>query len=205
MSQVAASASSSEKNATSPSPAHGQVPPPKLRSCIVCRNRKVRCDKKSPCSNCRSANIACVFPPNDRPPRWARRLERATNNAKSSSVSTPQNAADPGVAKVMDRLQNLESLVEALRSQLEQASVPTNLAGVDSSVTGFPEGSAPLEAAKYKRDTSPVATASSVQKQFGRLVVQDTSQSRYISSGFWSQVSDEVRLAYCGCATIQHP
>jgi hypothetical protein len=55
-------------------------PPPtaaKLRSCVTCRQRKVRCDKRAPCSNCRRADIACVFPSLDRPPRWARRIKEA--------------------------------------------------------------------------------------------------------------------------------
>ena len=37
------------------------------------------------------------------------------------------------------------------------------------------------------------ASASGVQKQFGRLVLQGKSHSRYVSSGFWSRVNDEVR------------
>ncbi|KAH6976630.1 hypothetical protein EDB80DRAFT_739926 [Ilyonectria destructans] len=65
--------------------------PAKLRSCVVCRSRKVRCDKLSPYSNCRRANIPCVVPSNDRPPRWARRLERVANNAAVES-SPPDQA-----------------------------------------------------------------------------------------------------------------
>ena len=131
---VAVLASGAEKSATSPAsaPSSAPAPAPKLRSCVVCRSRKVRCDKQSPCFNCRRANIACVFPSTGRPLRWARRLERLSNNAAASNAPAPQEA-DLGVGKVMDRLQNLENLVKELRGQLEQAHAAPNSAGGGSS------------------------------------------------------------------------
>jgi hypothetical protein len=44
------------------------------------------------------------------------------------------------------------------------------------------------------RDSSPLTDSSGVQKHFGRLVLQDAGRSpRYISSGFWSRVDDELK------------
>jgi len=192
---MAASASGSEKYATSPasarSPSSAPAPAPKLRSCVVCRSRKVRCDKQSPCSNCRRANIACVFPSTDRPPRWTRRLERLTNNAAASNAPALQDA-NPGVDKVIDRLRNLENLVKELSGQLEQAHAAACSAGGGPSGFNSPRRSTQDRDAEHQSDTSPVTNTSSVQKQFGRLVLQDTSRSRYVSSGFWSRVNDEV-------------
>ncbi|KAH7122168.1 fungal-specific transcription factor domain-containing protein [Dactylonectria estremocensis] len=148
----------------------------KLRSCVVCRSRKVRCDKLSPCSNCRRANIACVVPSNDRPPRWARRLERITKDAAASTARTP-HGADPGAVQVMERLRNLESLVKELSGQLEQAN---------AAVTSAHEREA------NRQMNTPSPDAGVMQQHFGRLVLQDTSQSHYIGSGFWSRVSDEL-------------
>lgn len=142
------------------------------RSCVTCRRRKVACNKQSPCSNCRRANIACVFPSTDRPPRWARRLEH-TEKAAASKASAPQDT-DPSAGEVMDRLRNLENLVKELSSRHEPADVTQN------------RDAGPQTA------TSPVTNTSSVQKQFGRLVLQDASSTRYVSSGFWSRVNDEV-------------
>ena len=186
-----ASASGSEKNATSPAsariPSSAPALAPKLRSCLVCRTRKVRCDRQSPCSNCRHANIACVFPSTTRPPRWARRLERLTNSAAASNVAAPQDA-DPGVAKVMDRLRNLEYLVKELSSQLEQARATAGSSGANT-----PESSTHWDRdVEHQRDVSSTTSTGGVQKQFGRLVPQDASRSRYVSSGFWSMVNDEV-------------
>ena len=190
-----ASALNSEKNARSPAsesiPVSAPVRAPKLRSCLVCRTRKVRCDRQSPCSTCRQANIACVVPSTARPPRWARRLDRLTNNAAASSASAPQEP-DPGVAKVMERLRNLESLVKELSGQLEVANAAASSAAGGSSGANSPGSSIHDRDADHPRDSSIATKSSSVQKQFGRLVVQDTGRSRYVSSGFWSRVNDEV-------------
>ena len=189
------SASASEKNATSPASARIQstapAQTPKSRSCLVCRTRKVRCDRQSPCSKCRQANIACVFPSTARPPRWARRLERLTNNAPASNAPLPQDA-DPDVSKVMDRLRNLESLVKELTGQLEQAQATAGSASGGSPAANSPGSSTQDRDVEHQSDASSAANASSVQKQFGRLVPQDANRSRYVSSGFWSRVNDEV-------------
>jgi len=186
---MVASASSSERVATSLASARTpSAPTSKMRSCVVCRSRKVRCDKQSPCSNCRRANIACIVPSTDRPPKWARRL---TNNAAARNTRAPQDA-NPRDDNIVDRLQSLEKLVKELSGQLEQAHAVASLVGDGSSDYISPRRSTQDHDAEHQRDKSPATNTSSVQKQFGRLVLQDTSRSRYVSSGFWSRVNDEV-------------
>ena len=92
----------------------------------------------------------------------------------------------------MDRVRNLECLVKQLRGQLEQAQAAASSTGGGSSEVSSPGSSAQDRDAELQGHTSPATNASSVQKQFGRLVVQDASRSRYVSSGFWSRVNDEV-------------
>ncbi|KAI0387009.1 fungal-specific transcription factor domain-containing protein [Hypomontagnella monticulosa] len=178
---------SPEKNASADKPVAAPPRPsgisaPKLRSCVTCRTRKVRCDKASPCSNCRRANIPCVVPSSGKPPRWARRLERVANSAKAAQE------ADPGVSQVMDRLRSLEGLVKELSSQLEQAHAAASTSDRGSSSVNSPDSSNQDRDADHHVDSSPA----SVHKQFGRLVLGDSGQNRYISSGFWSRVNDEI-------------
>lgn len=189
------SAPASEKNATS-TPAAARAGPasvsalnPKLRSCAVCRRRKVRCDKTSPCSNCRRANIACVFPSDDRPPRWARRLERLTNEAASASAKSSEKP-DSQSEQVMERLRNLEGLVKELSSRLEQANAASSseVGGSASSVSSPPMTGIQHRGDAQYTDTSSEPGTAKVQNQFGRLVLKDANRSRYISSGFWSRV-----------------
>ena len=200
-----ASVEGAEKSATSSDSARGatssastlapaSAPAPKLRSCIVCRSRKVRCDKQSPCANCRRAKIPCVFPNADRPPRWARRLERVVNSAAANEArSQAAQDADPGVNQVMERLRSLEGLVKELTGQLEQARAAANSASGAPSESTSPGSSTHDHGTENRRDVSPATSAGNVPKQFGRLVLHDANRSRYVSSGFWSRVDDEVR------------
>lgn len=178
-------------------PPHGATTKP--RSCVVCRSRKVRCDKLSPCSNCRRANIPCVLPSADRPPRWARRLDRANFAALSSSNEAQQQQQqsssqihDGGAAavQVAERLQKLESLVKDLSSQLEQAQAALPAANSDSPSANS-TGSAVSKEAENLGGSPSAQSGPNATRQSGKLVIQDAS-SRYISSEFWSKINDEV-------------
>lgn len=208
---AAATASASDGSPAQGS-ASGAVWTPKLRSCVVCRSRKVRCDKQSPCSNCRRAGIACVVPSNDRPPRWARRLERVANSAAATATALADGQSLPilrqqqqasrqmpnaaAAGQVMDRLQSLEGLVKELSGQLEQANAA--VAAAQSSTGGSSAGNSPGVSAP-ERDTDHAMSSSTgakdtgLQKHFGRMVLQDSSRSHYIGTAFWSRISDEVR------------
>ncbi|PSR79966.1 fungal-specific transcription factor domain-domain-containing protein [Coniella lustricola] len=207
------SATASEKDASSAAapPQQLQPPPPplpasastsasKLRSCVLCRRRKVRCDKADPCSNCRRGNIVCVFPSLDRPPRWARRLERLTHDGTLSSQDGSAATSQPNLAQaphVMERLRTLESLVKELSGQLEQANAAAVSAASDASGPTS-SGNSPRSSMAHGTGNSHDAAMSSIagptgiHKQFGRMVLKDANQSRYISSGFWSRVDDEL-------------
>ncbi|KAJ5111027.1 hypothetical protein N7532_001562 [Penicillium argentinense] len=162
-----ASASKAEKHARPPAGTSLANP----RSCAICRSRKVRCDKQSPCSNCRRANIACVRPSIDQAPRWARRMQRGPSG------------------DVMDRLRTLEHLVKDLSSRLEQANAAISAAGGSSGVNS--PGSLTHGTETGSQDASSSADRR-MQTQFGRLVVGDATRSRYVGSGFWSRVNDEL-------------
>lgn len=66
-------------------------------SCNPCRNRKSRCDRKQPCSNCSSRSQTCTYAPN-----------------KYASGLPPGPPATPGTLDVQDRLVQLERLVMSL-------------------------------------------------------------------------------------------
>lgn len=185
--QFSMASAASEKGANTPASLATSTPAPsqKLRSCITCRHRKVRCDKQSPCSNCRRANISCVLPPTDRPPRWARRFERFSNSATTSQRSNPTDE------QVMERVKSLEGLVKELRAQLEQATAGTRSARSNSFGSINTHLSSNSDRGASHQDDA-FRPANDLQKNFGRLVNHDGGRSRYISSGFWSRVNDEV-------------
>ncbi|KAK8030150.1 transcriptional regulator family: Fungal Specific TF [Apiospora rasikravindrae] len=165
---------------------------PKPRSCVVCRSRKVRCDKLSPCTNCRRANIPCVLPSADRPPRWARRLDRSNLAAASSGAHQPSaNDSNSGAAVlVVERLQKLESLVKDLSSQLEQAQAAASATNSGSPANST--GSSTRREAENRGDSPSAHLGRSTTRQSGKLVIQDADRSRYVSSDFWSKINDEL-------------
>lgn len=157
----------------------------KPRSCVTCRSRKVRCDKKSPCSNCRRAQIPCVLPSDDKPPRWARRLDRLAP-AGAAATSTLNEA---GSSQVMNRLQNLENLVKNLSAELQQARV---LGGSSTLGSTSPPSHAWQAQPQQASSTGSAGSNSHAQRKPGRLIPGNSGQSQYVASGFWSQISDEV-------------
>ncbi|KAI1152850.1 transcription factor [Nemania diffusa] len=58
-----------------PSSSLSPVPPPQLRTCTLCRQRRIKCDRQMPrCSNCHWADATCVYPPGrGRAPKKPRR------------------------------------------------------------------------------------------------------------------------------------
>ncbi|KAL5381293.1 hypothetical protein DPSP01_007285 [Paraphaeosphaeria sporulosa] len=148
------------------------------RSCVTCRRRKVKCDKKQPCSNCARAKIECIFPGPGRAPRKSRK---------------------PADGELMERLRRLEGVVQSLNAQVEeheQQDAEREKNG--GAVSGCPLGDAGVEqgGCPSGRDlvgASVVADNSveGLETRFGRLVV-DEGRSRYINNSFWASLNNEV-------------
>lgn len=152
------------------------------RSCVTCRRRKVKCDKKQPCSNCARAKIECIFPGPGRAPRKSRK---------------------PADGELMERLRRLEGVVRGLNAQVEEheladaerekrsaSACPLGDAGNEQG--GCPSGR-DLVGASVAADNS----VEGLETRFGRLVV-DEGRSRYINNSFWASLNNEVS----GCAVV---
>ena len=171
-------------NGTSP---HSVVNP---RSCTTCRKRKVRCDKKHPCSNCSKAGAECIFPGPGRAPRRSRK---------------------PPDTELLARLRRLEGVVQNLGKGLDEdgdileveAEVETTkLQEVDGeNRKGYAQqhdadGIFRLHSASYNKKESQMI------KEFGRLKVEG-GRSRYVSNTFWVSLSEEVSSIWF-FSNIQH-
>ncbi|KAL4922739.1 fungal-specific transcription factor domain-containing protein [Aspergillus aurantiobrunneus] len=163
-------------NARPPAP-HKHAPQDALalRSCVTCRRRKVRCDKRFPCSNCVKAGAECIFPPPGRAPRKAKR-------------SPAENT------ELMSRLRQLESIVEAAIINTNTQSTPSPPQQRSDRSSGDPPAqSRPSQDEGEPR--CPMAAANgqapSLEHEFGRLVIED-NRSRYVSSRCWASLGDEI-------------
>ncbi|EOD46576.1 putative c6 transcription protein [Neofusicoccum parvum UCRNP2] len=152
------------------------------RSCVTCRRRKVKCDKKHPCTNCTKARIECIFPAPGRAPRKARK---------------------PPDAELLERLRKLEGMVKTLggaeadddKAQTSEGEKPVETAVDTTEVRAEQPKNRNIEnedCAKYARYLPPEdKTIAGLETRFGRLVVNE-GRSRYINSSFWASLNNEV-------------
>ncbi|RDW58930.1 putative C6 transcription factor [Aspergillus mulundensis] len=77
-----------------------------LRTCTLCRQRKVKCDRQQPCSNCTRAATECVYPAG---------LGRA-----------PKRARKAVEARLLAQLSRLESVVKHMETHSPNAT-PSNM------------------------------------------------------------------------------
>lgn len=178
------------------------------RSCVTCRRRKVRCDKRMPCGNCRKARISCIFPAPGRAPRRPRPRD----------PNAPPKQTSEREAELIKRLRKLEGIVEELSGQIEVEARHSGSGDSPEMTTDDPErrrqGSGTAPSSNYASPGSgmpaltpaPVRLAGSVRgggavqsptmsvnKDFGKLVLNDNGKTRYVSNAFWSRMNDEVR------------
>ena len=155
------------------------------RSCVTCRKRKVKCDKRHPCSNCNKAAIECIFPGPGRAPRRSRK---------------------PPDTELLARLRRLEGVVQNLGKGIDEYGNETTVEAPpvasqgptqpnEKEDAGISEESIPNPVCgkimSMHEPSKAEMNKNGVVKEFGRLVV-DEGRSRYVSNKFWTSLSEEV-------------
>ncbi|POR37996.1 Putative transcriptional regulatory protein [Tolypocladium paradoxum] len=153
----------------------------KTWSCVTCRRRKVKCDRRDPCANCVKNNIECHFPVTGRLPR------RSRDPASWKPPSQRQS-------ELLGRLRRLEDLVTELTGQVELTSVhgpgsATDMLEPPNTRNPGPPASSASSAGGVS--TKATQSTSEVYEDFGRLVVNQGWGMR-VDKGFWSIFCDEV-------------
>ncbi|KAF7543123.1 hypothetical protein G7Z17_g10996 [Cylindrodendrum hubeiense] len=159
--------------------------PHHLRSCIHCRQRKVKCDREHPCSNCVRAKQPCSYPA-----------------GRGRAAKRPRKTLE---GPLLDRLHRLESIIGTLATQggarlaSGDASPGTDtdtdmLPG--SAAAGQPSSSTQAGASHDVLQTPPSAsgTASpdaSIDQTLGRLMIDD-HRSYYVSNIMWANLGNEI-------------
>lgn len=150
-----------------------------LRSCISCRQRKVKCDKARPCGACVKSSFQCVFPEQRRRPPRPRQPDAA----------------------LVGRLARLEGVIEELSkgtanaSQLlaESHAPPYVAAGAGVGVgVGVGGGVVGLGGGRVEPVNGWASSEmAEMDTSLGQLLVSE-DKSRYIAPGFWASVTEEV-------------
>jgi len=167
----------------------------KIWSCINCRRRKVRCDRRDPCAPCIRNNADCVFPVSGRLPRRGR------------DTKYPHQKQ----AELLGRLRRLEAMVGDLGSEVENAASlgsqsvdnPLNAFITRSDWSGDQQSAPPSRSASgdhfSKKDG--VQASSDVGKNTSGLLQESQESEGWLAAGngefvvkdrFWTGFCKEV-------------
>ncbi|KAM6515615.1 hypothetical protein FALCPG4_013833 [Fusarium falciforme] len=146
-------------------------------NCLTCRCRKVRCDRKNPCSHCARSGTPCVFPQSGRLPR---RPPATTVGEHSEGLSRD----------LLSRIRRLEGIINSFNVEPEHGSQPH--------LQGAP-GSAPEDGTRAPTAQTGLHTEGSQSKgeakeghQLAGFLVSGEGGKLYIGGDFWSTLRQEV-------------
>ncbi|RYP18681.1 hypothetical protein DL765_003816 [Monosporascus sp. GIB2] len=189
------------------------------RSCVTCRRRKVRCDKFMPCGNCRKAHIQCVFPAPGRAPRRPRVRDP---DAPPKQTSEREIELLKRLRKLEGIVEDLSGQIEFETSRHPSSSGGTSPEAATDGGTvpggntmerdrrrpaasafsgNMPGGGSPSDTARMGKPTPPGdptaapllrGATGEVQRELGRLVLNESGKTRYISNALWTKLNDEI-------------
>ncbi|PYH89157.1 hypothetical protein BO71DRAFT_444765 [Aspergillus ellipticus CBS 707.79] len=151
--------------ARTPSQSHSAKPKVRL-SCEACRQRKVKCDKSNPCTNCQRLGTRCV-------PVERARLPRGRSGRLATERST-----DTGV-NLKDRVSKLESVIRDLAR-----------GGSQSSARAILSAAAASESVAQREDSNDRSSDGENPRGDDAGGVQATDS--YLGSSFWANLLNEV-------------
>ncbi|OKL59820.1 hypothetical protein UA08_04718 [Talaromyces atroroseus] len=135
-------------------------------SCEFCRQRKIKCDKLNPCTNCQKAGINCESVRRKRLPRG-----RHANNKPGGTTQD-----------LRDKIARLEALVNvAIAESSSGTSIVGSGKGDASTASAFTENGWTLTSADSQKPTAPSPAVSG-----------STTDSRPVAPQFWSNVMTEI-------------
>jgi hypothetical protein len=158
-------------------------------SCVICRRRKVRCDRNTPCSNCVKAKCNCNYPSPGRRVRRKAKADSARHDRTSQS-------------RLLDKVRRLEGIVKDLTEQAIEA--PQGSPAGCNLVSDSPQV---LQQNPGAEELSPVSSlsndagsvSSTVYERPDKvgdpgLLVSSNRGKLYVSGDFWTTLCREVSI-----------
>ncbi|KAI1172574.1 hypothetical protein F4777DRAFT_508046 [Nemania sp. FL0916] len=154
-------------------------PPVSPWSCFPCRRRKIRCDRRYPCSHCSKGDLDCGFPVSGRTP--TRRHDIPSFGSKKESQ-----------ADLLSRLRRLEGFVARMGSGAGENSPGGDLRETSQNFdldTQLRDRSQRRSTDKHRQAMAELAH---VTDELGTLVMHN-NESMYVGNWLWGVICDEVR------------
>lgn len=141
--------------------------PPTLKpyACVLCQQRKVRCDRQSPCSGCRKYEVNCIYRPPPAPKRRKRRSPEET---------------------LLARLRKYEELLVGLGvdvSNIDEHKSDSHHAAPEASGLTYNSGSG--------SKIDPDGDQEDLKNQFGRMIIRD-GKTHLLENSLWVNLSSEI-------------
>ncbi|KAI1127511.1 hypothetical protein F5Y10DRAFT_292782 [Nemania abortiva] len=152
-------------------------PPVSPWSCFPCRRRKIRCDRRYPCSHCLKGDLVCGFPVSGRTP---------TRRHDLPSFASRKEKQDD----LLGRLRRLEGFVAKLGTELDggthngEGSLCENIRAQNLEM--MPDGES------QSRRQMTTTDLAHVTRELGTLVTHD-SESIYVGNWLWGVICEEVK------------
>ncbi len=159
----------------------------RLRSCMTCRRRKVKCDRKLPCNNCKRVNFACHFPAPKRP---------ASQHYGGGEDLIEQLKT---IVQKLGRQTNESDIARLLESRHSTQHTATTSTDSDAMVITSDDAPSQMQPVQHgDRPSMSVAgsstdgllspTSDNTNRRNGRMVKED-GRYRYINDSFWTTVN----------------
>ena len=143
------------------------MPAHKLLSCTSCRQRKIKCNKASPCTPCFELGCECIYP--------IRRVR--TPRAKRDGI----RARDE---ELLARIRHLESMLTTtadLDLEAIDGRVPLNASKL----------ALDFQHSQKNKPAGSTETRMTIDDHYSTFIKQQGSSSRHLNHDFWSNLSNE--------------
>uniref|UniRef100_A0A0D2XKV4 Zn(2)-C6 fungal-type domain-containing protein n=1 Tax=Fusarium oxysporum (strain Fo5176) TaxID=660025 RepID=A0A0D2XKV4_FUSOF len=173
---------------------HSPVSSLRPQSCFLCRRRKVRCNKESPCSTCRRVQVPCIYPVG-RAPRQTRTRRHGAQSIAENKLAEKVSVLEQVIEKLGDRINGEPTLKSAVSSTPSHAASQTQTCTPKDSPShsSSPETHCQeLSRDNLTSDPGHSLQSHELQHKLGRLVLhEETGSKRYVCDGIWAKLDEE--------------
>ncbi|KAF1732815.1 Bikaverin cluster transcription factor bik5 [Beauveria bassiana] len=163
-----------------PSPAVSANDSAKTFSCLVCRQRKVRCDHAQPCSNCKRAKIDCEYVA---PMRGKRKRSQPSQPSRETMHAKLRRYEDMLKTRGVDGAEHTSTAPATCEDALSESNETTKSPTSSSLPTPRDEAAPPM-GFRYGLVKTP--------RSGPRLISKEGNSRYYETSTLWTDINDDA-------------
>ncbi|CAG8974704.1 hypothetical protein HYALB_00006440 [Hymenoscyphus albidus] len=145
-------------------------------SCTLCRTRKLKCDRNSPCQNCikRDLSSSCTF------------IHAGLRREKAAAL---QKSGNVGRKDVRSQISHLEQLVVSLMKK--SGGIDQNRLGISPGPSSDGPRASDFSSSTGDDQWTEITGLSNTTESFGMINIDD-DQPNYVGSSHWAAILDNI-------------